>query len=159
MTRKPPTPLTLSEIEKIKVLKASGLSFYAVAKRVGREPKTVKRCCQDPRNAEEIKSIQQELASYFEDLSMRLITSVTDGDIEKLSGYQRVISAGICVDKLRLLRNESTENISMQTINANREDLEERKILLEKRLFELTGVNSETRLKKRRALETNPPTQ
>lgn len=122
MARKSPNPLTLCEIEQIKVLKASGLSYYAVAKKVGRDHKTVKRCCQDPRNAEEIKVIQQELASYFEDLSMRLITSVTDEDIQKLNGYQRIISAGICVDKLRLLRNESTENISIEAIHASRED-------------------------------------
>ena len=41
MTRKPPTHLTLSEIENIKVLKASGLTYYAVAKRVNRSVKTV----------------------------------------------------------------------------------------------------------------------
>ncbi len=126
MARKSPNPLAVYEIEQIKVLKASGLSYYAVAKRVGRDSKTVKRCCIDPRNAEEIKDIQRELASYFEDLSMRLITSISDEDIEKLNGYQRIISAGICVDKLRLLRNESTENISIDAIRANRKDIAER---------------------------------
>ena len=116
MARKAPNHLTLSEIENIKVLKASGLTHYAIAKRVGRDSKTIKRCCQDPRNAEEIKSIQRELAGYFEDLTMRMLTSIKDEDISDLSGYQRIISAGICVDKFRLLRNESTENISMDMI-------------------------------------------
>ncbi len=139
MTRKAPNPLDLFEIEQIKVLKASGLSYYAVAKKVGREPKTVKRCCMDPRNAEEIKVIQRELAGYFEDLSMRLVTSITDEDIEKLNAYQRVIAAGISVDKLRLLRNESTENISMVVIGANIEERERQIKEAEARIVKLTG--------------------
>ncbi len=139
MARKTPNHLDLFEIEEIKVLKASGLSYYAVAKKVGRDHKTVKRCCQNPRNAEEIKVIQRELAGYFEDLSVRLITSITDEDIEKLNCYQRVIAAGISVDKLRLLRNESTENISMAVIVDN---IEERKRQIKEagaRIAKLTG--------------------
>jgi len=126
MARKAPKPLDLYEIEQIKVLKASGISYNAVAKKVGRDHKTVKRCCMDPRNAEEIKEIQRELAGYFEDLGVRLITSISDEDILKLNCYQRVIAAGIAVDKFRLLRNESTENISIDDIRAKREDLAER---------------------------------
>ncbi len=154
MTRKSPNHLTLCEIEQIKVLKASGLSFYAVAKKVGRDSKTIKRCCQDPRNAEEIKAVQRELAGYFEDLSVRLITSITDEDIERLNGYQRVIAAGIAVDKLRLLRNESTENISMEVLHSRMDDRNKRRIELKKRLYEMTGedpdVEQEKRLAKRK---------
>ncbi len=139
MTRKTPNHLDLYEIEEIKVLKASGLSYYAVAKKVGRDHKTVKRCCQDPRNAEEIKVIQRELAGYFEDLSMRLITSITDEDIERLNGYQRVIAAGIAVDKFRLLRNESTENISMVVIGANIEERERQIKEAKAKIAKLTG--------------------
>ncbi len=149
MTRKPPNPLDLSEIEQIKVLKASGLSYYAVAKKVGRDSKTVKRCCIDPRNAEEIKEIQRELAGYFEDLSMRLITSVSNEDIERLNGYQRIISAGICVDKLRLLRNESTENISITAVNMRREDRDKRIKEIEARLIEIDGVGEDVEQEKR----------
>jgi hypothetical protein len=159
MARKSPKPLTLCEIEQIKVLKASGLSFYAVAKKVGRNHKTIKRCCMNPRNAEEIKVIQQELAGYFEDLSMRLITSISDEDIEKLNGYQRIISAGICVDKLRLLRNESTENISIAAIDATIEELEKSELESRKRLCELTGDDTYTRRKKPEALEDEAQTE
>ena len=162
MARKNPNPLTLCEIEQIKVLKASGLSYYAVAKKLGRNHKTIKRCCMEPRNAKEIKIIQQELAGYFEDLSMRFITSISDEDIEKLNGYQRIISAGICVDKLRLLRNESTENISLETIHARREDREKRMLELIKEREELTGESAETRRNKPEALlkgETPAPKQ
>ncbi len=141
--KKPPKPLDLYEIEQIKVLKASGLSYCAVAKKVGRSNKTVKRCCMDPRNAEEIKEIQRELAGYFEDLSMRLITSISDEDIERLNGYQRVIAAGIAVDKCRLIRNESTENISIDAIRANRKDIAERIMELKIERAEMDGGNYE----------------
>ncbi len=143
MARKAPNPLDLYEIEQIKVLKASGLSYYAVAKKVGRDSKTVKRCCMDPRNAEEIKAIQRELASYFEDLSMRLITSISDEDIERLNCYQRVIAAGVSVDKLRLLRNESTENISIDVRRANKKDIAERIMELKIERAEIAGVDYE----------------
>ncbi len=156
MTRKSPNPLTLYEIEQIKVLKASGLSYYAVAKKVGREPKTVKRCCMDPRNAEEIKDIQRELASYFEDLSMRLITSITDEDIEKLNCYQRVIAAGISVDKLRLLRNESTQNVSIDVIIRDRKVVQDRLKELRERKVKRTGEDYETLHEPKSELLENP---
>ncbi len=148
MARKSPNPLAVYEIEQIKVLKASGLSYYAVAKKIGRDSKTVKRCCMKPRNADEIKNIQRELAGYFEDLSMRLITSISDEDIERLNGYQRVIAAGIAVDKFRLLRNESTENISIDDIRAKREDLAERIMELKIERAEMDGGDYEAEDKK-----------
>ena len=82
---------------------------------------------------------------------MRMLTSITDEDIVGLSGYQRIISAGICVDKFRLIRNESTENISIDTINENIEDSRERIIEAEQRLFELTGIDHEAERKALRA--------
>jgi hypothetical protein len=143
MARKSPNPLDLYEIEQIKVLKANGLTDYAIAKKVGRDRKTIQRCCMDPRNAEEIKVIQRKLAGFFEDLSVRLITSISDEDIERLNCYQRVIAAGIAVDKCRLIRNESTENISIDTVNRNIEETEERIMELEIKLSERHGVDYE----------------
>ena len=144
MARKAPKPLDLYEIEQIKVLKANGLADNAIAKKVGRDRKTVKRCCLKPKNAEEIKDIQRKLAGYFEDLGIRLITSISDEDILKLNCYQRVIAAGIAVDKLRLLRDESTENISIDDIRAKREDLAERIMELKIKRSEIAGVDYET---------------
>ncbi len=144
------------EIEQIKVLKASGLSYYAVAKKVGREPKTVKRCCMDPRNAEEIKDIQRELASYFEDLSMRLITSISDEDIERLNAYQRIISAGISVDKLRLLRNESTQNLAIDVVKRDWKEVQARLEELRERRAKRIGEDYETLHEPKSELLENP---
>jgi hypothetical protein len=153
MAKKPPKPLDLYEIEQIKVLKASGLSYNAVAKKVGRDHKTIKRCCMNPRNAEEIKTIQRELAGYFEDLTVRFITSISDEDIKKLNGYQRVIAAGIAVDKFRLLRNESTENISINAIHSRREDRNKRTEELRREREKMTGVDEDVEQEKQLALE------
>ncbi len=156
MTRKSPNHLTLCEIEQIKVLKASGLSYYAVAKKVGRDSKTIKRCCMDPRNAEEIKDIQRELASYFEDLSMRLITSISDEDIERLNAYQRVIAAGISVDKLRLLRNESTQNLAIDVVKRDWKEVQARLEELRERQAKRIGEDYETLHEPKSELLENP---
>ncbi len=156
MARKSPNPLTLYEIEQIKVLKASGLSYYAVARKLGRDSKIIRRCCQDPRNAEEIKDIQRELASYFEDLSMRLITSISDEDIERLNAYQRIISAGISVDKLRLLRNESTQNLAIDVVKRDWKEVQARLEELRKRQAKRIGEDYETLHEPKSELLENP---
>ena len=116
MNRRPPTPLDLKEKEKIKVLRASGKTYHAISKEIARDPKTVKKACLEPQIAREIKEIKEELAVFFEDMAKRMITSITDEDINKLSAYQRVLSSGISVDKMRLLRDESTENVSQRLV-------------------------------------------
>ncbi len=135
-------PLTISEISSIKILRSEGRSFNAIARKINRDPKTVKRCCQEPRNAEEIRSLQQEIASFFEDLTMRLLTSISDADIEKMNGQSRFVSAGIAVDKLRLLRGDSTENISIDVLNANIKDRARRRFELQEEL-QLTEVTTD----------------
>lgn len=109
-------PLTLQEKEEIKTLLASGLTYHAVAQRVNRDPKTVKSYALQPEAQIGIEEQKQELADKFEDMAHRMLDSVTETDIEKLSAYQRVLSSGIATDKMRLLRDQSTENISIQSV-------------------------------------------
>ncbi len=135
-------PLTLHEIEQIKVLRADGMTYHAISLEIGRDPKTVKKACLEPKTAQEINVIKQELADAYEGLSRRMIESISDEDIRKINAYQRTISSGICTDKMRLLRNESTENISMEMIHANIEERKKRRLEL---LQELTGESAETR--------------
>lgn len=100
--------------------------------------------------AEEIKEIQEVLADQYESLSLRMIESITDEDIEKLNAYQRTIASGICTDKMRLLRNESTSNISMEVLHVREEDMERGIIEAEQRLSELTGEDYECAKRKLR---------
>ena len=116
MSRKSCNPLTVKELEQIKTLRASGLTYHAISKEINRDPKTVKKVCLEPQASKEIQEIKEELSAMFEGLAKRMITSITEEDIQKINAYQRTVSAGISTDKMRLLRNESTENIALNSI-------------------------------------------
>lgn len=88
MSRTPQSyPLNIHEIEKLKILRANGLTFHAISRELKRDPKTVKKACLDPMIALDIKEIQEELADAYEGLSRRMIESITDEDIENLNAY------------------------------------------------------------------------
>ncbi len=113
---KRPIPLNTKEREQVKVLRAAGLSFHAISKRLDRDPKTIKKACVEPQAAVQIKAIQEELAASFAGLAKRMLFSITDKDINGINAYQRTLSAAISIDKMRLLREQSTENIALHTI-------------------------------------------
>jgi hypothetical protein len=123
MDRRPPNLLTVKELETIKALRANGLSYHAIAIKIKRDPKTVKKACLEPQAAKEIQEIKQELADMYEALARRMIDSIADKDIEKINAYQRVLSSCIAVDKMRLLRDQSTENIDMKVVACNINEL------------------------------------
>jgi hypothetical protein len=154
-------PLNFDEIEQVKILRANGLTYNAISLKINRNPKTVKKACLVPEIAEEIREMQEELADSYEGLSRRMIDSISDEDIEKLNAYQRTISSGICTDKMRLLRNESTSNIS---IAANIEETERQIKEVEARIDKLTGEiemenqGNQENLEKRLALENKTHT-
>jgi hypothetical protein len=87
---------------------------------------------------------------------MRLITSISDEDIERLNAYQRIISAGISVDKLRLLRNESTQNVSIDVVYRDRKAVQERLAELRERQAKRTGEDYETLHEPKSELSENP---
>jgi hypothetical protein len=41
-----------------------------------------------------------------------MLDSITDQDIEKINAYQRTLSAAVATDKMRLPKNQSTENVT-----------------------------------------------
>jgi hypothetical protein len=100
---KRPTPLNVSELEQIKALRASGLTYHAISKQLGRAPHTIKKACLKPQVAVQI-------------LAKRMILSIADEDIKGINAYQRTLSAAVSTDKMRLLRGASTENISLHAI-------------------------------------------
>jgi hypothetical protein len=157
-------PLNFDEIEQVKILRANGLTYNAISLKINRNPKTVKKACLVPEIAEEIREMQEELADSYEGLSRRMIDSISDEDIEKLNAYQRTISSGICTDKMRLLRNESTSNISIAAIAANIEETERQIKEVEARIDKLTGEiemenqGNQENLEKRLALENKTHT-
>ncbi len=127
MTQKgiPKPYLTAQEKEKTKVLYASGKSFNAIGVEIRRSPHTVKRYLQCPEAQEHVEEIKKELSDMFEDLARKMIDSITDADVLKLNAYQRTLSSGIAVDKMRLLKDQSTQNISLHEILELQEKVED----------------------------------
>ena len=110
------TPLDARELAQIKVLRASGLTFHAISKRLDRDPKTIKKACLTPEMAPQIEQVKVALADRFENVAVRMLTAISDEDITRINAYQRTLSAAISTDKMRLLRGASTENISLHAI-------------------------------------------
>ena len=116
MPKRPPDRLNTEELEQIKALRASGETYHAIAKRISRDPKTVKKACLEPVAANDIKAKQEKLANLFRDLACRMIANIKDEDIEKINAYQRTVSAAVATDKLRLLSGASTANICIASM-------------------------------------------
>jgi hypothetical protein len=102
--------LTIDELEAAKVLAASGKSYRAIGRELGRSDKTVKKALTaTPEIVQAVERIREELAGMFESLAKRMVASITDDDITKLDGYRRTLSAGIAVDKAASLRNAAAQ--------------------------------------------------
>ncbi len=113
---KKPVPLNASELAQITVLRASGLTFHAISKQLGRAPQTIKKACLNPERAPQIAQVKVALADRFENVAVRMLTAISDKDINALDAYKKTLSAAISTDKMRLLTGQSTENISLHAI-------------------------------------------
>ena len=104
--------LTTEERERIKILLAEGLSYSAIGRTLGRDHKTVAKVATEPGMALAVLVKKKELADEYEELARRMLTSIKDSDIDRISAYQRTLSAAVSTDKMRLLRDQSTDNVA-----------------------------------------------
>jgi hypothetical protein len=123
--------LTLAEQEKAKVFHAEGRTYHSIAKSLKRSPHTIKKYLIKPEVVPEIQRVKKELADMFEDLAIRMINSISPEDISKINAYQRTLSGGIAIDKMRLLRGQSTERVDYAVLTANLSDLQKERERLE----------------------------
>jgi hypothetical protein len=93
-----------------------GRSYRAIARELGRSPHTIKRLLTKPAVAAEVSVKKIELADLYEQRAYEIVEAVTAEDISKASLQQMAVSSGIFLDKSRLLRGESTSNISMEVL-------------------------------------------
>jgi hypothetical protein len=112
MSRRPPKPLTLPELEKAKALYALGKSYHAVGLELNRDSKTIKKHLTMPQVAEEVRELEKEIAKLYENLSEKILKSIGGETIREAKLRDRVISAGICTDKSRLIKGESSVNFA-----------------------------------------------
>lgn len=117
--------LTFQELEQIKVLKAGGLTIHKIARTIGRDDKTILKALDRPGFKEAVVEEKKTLAEKYEQLNHCCLDSVLlPGEIEKASVDKRVTMAAIATDKLRLLNNESTANLSIRGINLSEAEID-----------------------------------
>lgn len=111
---------TVDKIEKrqIVTLAATGKSKLAIAKAMGRDPKTIRNVLKNPDMMIVKADIEAKLACKFEELTSAILDSVTEDDLEKASLQQKAISAATMLDKARLIRGQSTQNVHSLHISA-----------------------------------------
>jgi hypothetical protein len=109
-------PLTAPEIAQAKAFAALGYSDRRIGRELRKSAHTVKKALVSPEAIAEVQTIKANLVDLFDDVALRMLKSITDDDIKKLSAYQRTISGAIAVDKSRLLKGESTANVSVHVL-------------------------------------------
>ncbi len=139
--------LTLKEKEIMKTLSASGKTDHAIAMDMNRSPHTVKRYLQCPEARESIETIKQELVVVYENIARRMLDSITDEDIQKISAYQRVISSGIAIDKMRLLKESAPpEKVDIAYNIKKVQQIDKEMLLREAELEELLKIKFQKQL-------------
>src|SRR3990167_5010418 len=120
----PSVPDTRMDTGKMLELRLKGLSYAEIGRVAGGMAKQsieqrlskFKRLLEHP---EQVHAYREHEAEILDSVSMELTTSLIDDVRRKgkkaLSGYQKVGMFGILFDKRRLLRGESTANVSNLT--------------------------------------------
>lgn len=118
--------LTIPELEKAKALSALGKSYRQIGIELHRSDKTIKKALtKTPEVIAEIQELRKEVSGLYEDLAQRILESIGDEVIHEAKLRDRVISAGVCTDKARLLKDGPEDKLSFQVqvnIVNNKED-------------------------------------
>jgi hypothetical protein len=109
-------PLTETERERAKVLHASGKSPSFIAKGMGRSHHTLKKFLDKPEVREQVGVQREVLAGMFDHVAHRIVGAVTASDVTKATLQQKMVSAGIAVDKAALLRGEIPMTLNVHVL-------------------------------------------
>jgi|ERR1035437_725018 hypothetical protein len=110
------SPLTETERERAKVLRASGKTPTYIAKGMGRSPHTLRKFLDKPEVQKQVSIQREELASMFDHVAHRVVSSVTPEDVTKATLQQKMVSAGIAVDKAAALRGEIPVTVNVTVL-------------------------------------------
>jgi len=97
----------------VALLSAHGKSTNKISKLTGLHHTSIKNILlQD--NITNLKGdIEARLADKFEQLTEAILDSISEGDLLKASLQQKSISAACLLDKSRLIKNRSTQNLAV----------------------------------------------
>ena len=107
------SPLMAEEKERAKILAASGQSLRRIARATGRDRSTVTRYLFRPEVRKLVAVNREQLAGMFDSVAHQTLAGVTAEDVERATLQQKLVSAGIAVDKAALLRGEAPMSINL----------------------------------------------
>lgn len=104
-----------------------GMSHAEIAKLQGCNPSNITRVLQrygviQPYSV--ITEYREHKADILAGLQHRLLSSISDSDIKKISPAQRIMAAGLLYDKERLERGQSTSNVDVRQLKLEIADLD-----------------------------------
>jgi hypothetical protein len=108
--------LTEPEVKKARALAAVGYAPRRIAREMSRSAHTITKVLRSPEAVAEVKALKKDLADLYEQRNYEILESVSKQDIAKANLRDKVVSAAICSDKMRLLREQSTNNINVQVL-------------------------------------------
>lgn len=99
----------------------AGLGIRETARRHGVSPATVHAISKDTELAEMqdqavVDARKKAMANYFDYNSDRALSTVDQAKLNAMNAYQLTMIAAVSTDKARLLRDESTENVSVRGV-------------------------------------------
>jgi Tc3 transposase len=120
---------SLSEQEKqnIAVLSASGLTIHAIAVRMQRSDKVIKKYLYSFPVQQQVQDIRERLIVKYQRLAEECVDKLlAPGTIDKASPRDLATISGISVDKARLLSEQSTANLSVRSEALNSIKIDEK---------------------------------
>jgi hypothetical protein len=109
-------PLTETERERAKVLAASGQTPSRIAKGMGRSHHTLAKFLDKPEVRQVVSVQREELAGMFDHVAHRIVNAVSPEDVTKATLQQKLVSAGIAVDKAAFLRGEIPPTVNVNVL-------------------------------------------
>lgn len=116
--------MTTEEKQQAVLLAAQGMTPHAIGKALRRDEKTVKKELKKPETQLQVVDAQVHLAGLFEQRAVEYMESITTEDILKMDAYKRTLSAGIAIDKARLIKGQTNVNMAVVIAQACIESME-----------------------------------
>ena len=128
-------PREVVPINTLIELRKKGLSYEQIGKIVNRSMQTVWERLQPYQDAiDGLQPFKEGRADLLAIHQSRLLNSLSEGDINKMSGLQKITGAAVLYDKERLERGQSTANVAYQDQTRRLDELDKEIAALEAEL-------------------------
>lgn len=124
-------PISSFDVQRAIKLRLQGLSYQEIGDLLGVTKQAIhyrlhKQFGNDE-SIEEFRAFKNNKDSYLEWIQHRIAASIDDDDIKTMKNKRGLTDLAILEDKIRLIRGQSTENISVNALQMSLEDLERKR--------------------------------